>query len=89
MRCSTAKSFIRSAKGRDNLHVILHSQVEELLLDDYDGNEKMPVAGDSRLRVKGVGFTRLGSPTIKIRAKREVILSAGSISSPQVVKLAF
>lgn len=33
LRCSTAKAFLRSASDRENLHVSLHSFVEQVLID--------------------------------------------------------
>ncbi|XP_078040734.1 uncharacterized protein LOC144471980 [Augochlora pura] len=74
LRCSTAKAFLRSASKRRNLDVITHSIVEKILIN-----------GDSKTAY-GVQF-RVGLISHKIRAKREVILSAGAIQSPQLLML--
>ena len=67
-RCSSAVAYLGAAKGRPNLTVLTHQQVEKLV---FDGK-----------RVVGVQTTQ----TI-IKAKREVILSAGALASPHLLML--
>ncbi|XP_076653441.1 glucose dehydrogenase [FAD, quinone]-like [Halictus rubicundus] len=74
LRCSTAKAFLRSASKRENLHVSVNSLVEKILID-----------ADSKTAY-GVQFL-FGSDRLKVKAKREVILSAGAIQSPQLLML--
>ncbi|XP_066580968.1 glucose dehydrogenase [FAD, quinone] [Prorops nasuta] len=70
-RCSTAKAFLRPVKNRDNLHVAMNAHVLKILFND----EK---------RATGVEFLRDGlRQTVKCR--REVVLSAGAIGSPQLL----
>ncbi|CAL1689131.1 unnamed protein product [Lasius platythorax] len=76
LRCSTAKAFLRPASKRKNLHVSLKSFVEKILVKE-DGTSKIAY---------GVLF-RKGWRRYVIKAKREVILSAGSIKSPQLLML--
>lgn len=73
IRCSTAKGFLRPAKNRSNLHISLHSHVSRLIIN----NQTKSVAA--------VKFRKLGGSTRTVRANKEVIVSAGSIKSPQVM----
>lgn len=73
-RCSTSKAFLRDLNGeRNNLHIIIKAQVTKVLLD---GNN----------RAIGVNFDKNGMRHT-VYAKREVILSAGAINSPQLMML--
>ncbi|XP_043603588.1 glucose dehydrogenase [FAD, quinone]-like [Bombus pyrosoma] len=73
-RCSTGKAFLRPASARKNLHVAMQAQVTKILIDP------------SSKRAYGVEFLRDGK-TMRVRANKEVIVSAGSISSPQLLML--
>ena len=71
-RCSTARAYLRPAMGRANLAVHTQTLVECI---EFDGR-----------KATGVRCRRGGS-THSVRARREVILSAGCIGSPQILKL--
>ncbi|MDE3123143.1 MAG: GMC family oxidoreductase N-terminal domain-containing protein, partial [Paracoccaceae bacterium] len=71
-RWNTAKGFLRPARNRPNLKVETHSQAERLILEGR--------------RVVGVRFRQNGALREE-RAAAEVILSAGSIGSPQILML--
>ncbi|MBM2576269.1 GMC family oxidoreductase N-terminal domain-containing protein [Jannaschia sp. Os4] len=71
-RCSAAAAYLRPAKGRPNLHVVTEAQAERVL---FEGG-----------RAVGASFRR-GDATETVRARREVILSAGAIGSPQLLML--
>lgn len=73
-RCSTGKAFLRPARLRKNLHVAMHSQVTKILINP-----------DTKVTY-GVEFLRNGAKHI-IKARKEVILSAGAINSPQLLML--
>ncbi|KAG5872411.1 hypothetical protein JTB14_012525 [Gonioctena quinquepunctata] len=73
-RCSTGKAFVRSARLRTNLHVAMKAHVTRILIDP-----KSKIA-------YGVEFFR-DNKLYRIRAKKEVILSAGSINSPHLLML--
>ncbi|XP_063389013.1 glucose dehydrogenase [FAD, quinone] [Cydia fagiglandana] len=73
-RCSTAKAFLRPVRLRQNLHIALFSHATKVLIDK-----------DSK-RAFGVEFIRDGQKQV-VYAKREVILSAGAIGSPQLLML--
>ena len=71
-RCSAARGYLRPALGRANLAVHTQALVECI---EFDGR-----------KATGVRYRRGGS-THSVRARREVILSAGCIGSPQILKL--
>lgn len=73
-RCSTSKAFLRPARLRTNLHIAMHSHVTKVMID--------PV---SKVAF-GVEFVRDGKIHY-VRAKREVVVSAGSVNSPQILML--
>jgi choline dehydrogenase len=72
MRCSTAVGYLHPAMERPNLDVITHAMSQRLLFD-----------GD---RVVGVEISRVGEVQ-EIRARREVIVSAGAYQSPVLLML--
>ena len=69
-RCSTEKAYLRPARSRPNLQVIVHAEVERVLFEDG--------------RAVGVVFTRDGVRQ-QIGATREVIVSAGAMGSPALL----
>ncbi|HEV2302963.1 MAG TPA: GMC family oxidoreductase N-terminal domain-containing protein, partial [Stellaceae bacterium] len=71
-RCSTAVGYLRPAMTRPNLQVLTHALTEKIL---FEGR-----------RAVGVAFRRGGESAVA-RARREVILSAGAIGSPQILML--
>ncbi|SIT39140.1 L-sorbose 1-dehydrogenase [Paraburkholderia piptadeniae] len=71
-RCSTAVAYLRPAMNRANLRVETHAHVERVV---FEGK-----------RASGVQFTQNGSK-FHISARREVILSAGALQSPQLLQL--
>ena len=73
LRWNTAKAFLRPAMNRPNLTLWTHTQTEKLL---FDGRRA------SALRVH-----RRDSTAQTVAARREIILSAGSIGSPQILEL--
>ncbi|WP_422075548.1 GMC family oxidoreductase [Tranquillimonas rosea] len=70
-RWNTSKGFLRPAKNRDNLRIETGARTETLLFE-----------GD---RVVGVAYTQNGTRH-EVRAG-EVIVSAGSVNSPQILML--
>ncbi|KAK3909029.1 Glucose dehydrogenase [FAD, quinone] [Frankliniella fusca] len=73
-RCSTAKAFLRPVRLRRNLHVALWAHATRVLIEP---NTK---------RAYGVEFIRDGVKRVAL-ARREVILSAGAVASPQLLLL--
>jgi choline dehydrogenase len=72
VRWSTASAFLKPAMSRPNLRVVTDAQVDHLCLDGK--------------RVTGVAF-RQGDEPRTATARREVIVSAGAIGSPQILQL--
>ncbi|XP_074030238.1 glucose dehydrogenase [FAD, quinone] isoform X1 [Leptinotarsa decemlineata] len=73
-RCSTGKAFLRPIRLRKNLHIAMGAHVTRVLIDP-----KSKIA-------YGIEFMR-DNKLIRIRANKEVILSAGSVNSPQLLML--
>ncbi|MGF1501007.1 MAG: GMC family oxidoreductase [Paracoccaceae bacterium] len=71
-RASTARCYLRPALGRANLRLELHAEVTRILIEGG--------------RAVGVEFRRNGR-LARVRARREVILSAGAIGSPKILQL--
>lgn len=74
VRCSAAKGFIEPAIKRSNLQVISQFHVASLIRKGE--------------RIMGVrGYLKGGKKLVEFQAKQEVILSAGSFQSPQILML--
>jgi len=73
-RCSTAKAFLRPARNRPNLHFALNTLVLKILLDNRTK------------RAYGVKIRRQNM-VYHVLARKELILSAGAINSPQLLML--
>ena len=69
---SAARAYVRPAKKRSNLKIETHAHATQLL---FDGK-----------RATGVMFSQRGRMR-QVRARREVIVSAGAINSPQLLQL--
>ncbi|MEM7633455.1 MAG: choline dehydrogenase [Pseudomonadota bacterium] len=72
LRCSSAKAYLKPIRDRKNLEVITNVMTEKVLFDDK--------------RAVGVQGARGGQPIV-IKARNEVVLSAGAIGSPQILML--
>jgi choline dehydrogenase len=72
VRMSAARAFLKPVLGRANLRLETGVLVEKLL---FDGK-----------RAVGVRFRQNGQ-LVEVRAKGEIILSAGAIGSPQILQL--
>ncbi|XP_025405336.1 glucose dehydrogenase [FAD, quinone]-like [Sipha flava] len=73
-RCSTAKAFLRPIRLRPNIHVSMHSQVTRVLFENT-GNDP---------RATGIVYLRNGKRRM-VAARKEVVLAAGAIGSPQLL----
>ncbi len=71
-RCSAAAAYLHPARLRPNLHVLTDAHCEKVLIENG--------------RAAGVRF-RQGREARSVRARREVIVSAGTFQSPQVLML--
>ena len=74
-RVSTARAFLNPAKKRSNLKVVTNAFVTRILLDNKTA--------------LGVEFSKggQGGELSQVSAKKEVILSGGTINSPQLLQL--
>jgi choline dehydrogenase len=73
-RSSASNAYLRPALARSNLVVRTHSHASRIV---FEGR-----------RAVGVEFHRTGHDRARlVRARREVIVSAGAINSPQLLKL--
>lgn len=73
-RCSTAKAFLRPVRHRPNLFISMHSRVLKVIIDPAT-----KVATAVRFEKRGKVY--------EVKAKKEIILSAGSINTPQLLML--
>ena len=71
-RCSAAKAYLTPNLGRPNLQVLTDAQVTRVL---FEGR-----------RAVGVEIQQ-GGARRELRARREVLLSAGALQSPQLLLL--
>lgn len=75
-RWNTSKAFLRPAKRRENLTIWTEAQVEKLTFTKANG----------ATRCVGATVHRAGTP-VSVTARREVVLSAGAVNSPQILQL--
>lgn len=73
-RCSAAKAFLEPIAYRKNLHILLNAQATKVIIN--------PVSKSTY----GVELLKNGRK-FRIKVKKEVILSAGSYNSPQLLML--
>jgi choline dehydrogenase len=72
VRVSTSNAYLGPARSRPNLEVLMRAHATRVL---FEGR-----------RARGVEFLR-GGARLTAQARREVILSAGAINSPQLLEL--
>lgn len=75
LRFSAKQAYLDAARRRPNLRIVTHAQATGLVFSDEDA-----------ARVTGVRYQYRGKER-QAQAGREVILSAGSIQSPQLLEL--
>jgi choline dehydrogenase-like flavoprotein len=71
LRWSAARAFLKPALTRPNLRLVTHANIDKLVFDGH--------------RVRGIRFVRDGK-IMEATASREVILSAGSIGSVEILQ---
>ncbi|XP_015920335.1 glucose dehydrogenase [FAD, quinone] [Parasteatoda tepidariorum] len=72
-RCSTSKAFLQPAKKRKNLDIVTYAYATKIHFDHHK-------------KAKAIEFDRL-KMTYIVKARKEIIVSAGSINSPQLLML--
>jgi len=76
-RWSATSAYLKPAMSRPNLKIITNAQVEKLCLELHSDSH----------RATGVITNLDGKETVQFNARREVLLSAGAIGSPQILQL--
>ncbi len=71
-RASTARSYLRAARGRRNLHIETSALAQRIL---FEGR-----------RAAGVEFRQNGALRT-VRARKEILISSGAYNSPQLLQL--
>ncbi len=71
-RCSAAVAYLKPAKHRSNLTILTNSQASKVIFENK--------------KVVGIEYIQQGIKKT-VHANKEVILSAGSIQSPQILQL--
>lgn len=77
VRWSAVKAFLRPALERPNLTVLTDTHVARIAIEE----------GDAGKRATGVELRDARHGVRAIKARREVVLAAGSIGSPQILQL--
>ncbi|XP_076333084.1 glucose dehydrogenase [FAD, quinone]-like [Tachypleus tridentatus] len=72
-RCSTSKAFLKPTKGRSNIDIVIFAFATKILFDE-------------NLIARAIQFDRLGL-SHTVYARKEIILSAGTINTPQLLML--
>ena len=86
-RWSMADAFLHPVAHRPNLTVYTQTQAVQLLMDDQvDEDQRRGAWTTAQLRVTGLRLLK-GGQIVDVRARREVILSAGAIGSPHLMQV--
>ncbi|MFT7146738.1 MAG: choline dehydrogenase [Yoonia sp.] len=72
-RCSAAVAYLNPVKSRENLQIITHAQVEKVVIEGK--------------RATGVIYTDRNGKKHTVTARKEIVLSGGTINSPQLLML--
>ncbi|XP_013775330.1 glucose dehydrogenase [FAD, quinone]-like [Limulus polyphemus] len=72
-RCSTSKAFLQDILNRPNLKILINAQVTKIHIDNHR-------------RARAVQFDYEGLSRV-VFARKEIILAAGSINTPQLLML--
>ena len=72
-RCSAAVAYLNPVRGRSNLKIVTRAQVSRIEIEDR--------------RATAVRYRGAGGVEQRIASRREIILSAGAIGSPQILML--
>ncbi|CAG0900718.1 unnamed protein product [Darwinula stevensoni] len=75
IRYNAARAYLTPARQRRNLHVLLDSPVARIVVDELTRT------------AKGVEYITADGSKRFVSARREVILSAGAVASPQILML--
>lgn len=76
-RSSTFHAFLQPAADRENLTIIPRAHAERIVLETDGGD----------VRATGVVYRDADGAVVQVAARREVVVSAGAIGSPQLLML--
>jgi len=77
VRVNMVRAFLRPVQHRSNLTVLTHTHVARVIVEGRDGER----------RATGLEIRRADGSTARVTARREVVLAAGAIGSPQLLQL--
>ena len=72
-RCSSAVAYLHPVRKRENLQVVTKALIKRIVIEGG--------------RATGVIYAGPGGKEVLVRARREIVLSAGAIGSPQLLML--
>lgn len=75
IRMSSARAFLRPAQDRPNLHILLNTTATKVLVHAKSKN------------AQGIEVQDSYGHSMRILAKKEVIVAGGAINSPQILML--
>lgn len=75
IRYSSARAFLRPAQDRDNLHILPNTTATKVLVHPKSKN------------AQGIEIQDAYGHSKRILAKKEVIISGGTVNSPQILML--
>ncbi|KDR79210.1 hypothetical protein GALMADRAFT_137093 [Galerina marginata CBS 339.88] len=87
VRSSSSTTYLAKANGRPNLTVLINAYVTKLVQTGTARGGLKSFRGVQFTSSPGTSSTPAGSGSITVTARKEVILSAGSIGTPQILQL--
>lgn len=75
IRWSSARAFLRPAQDRPNLHILLNTTATKVLVHPKSKN------------AQGIEIQDAYGHSMRILAKKEVIVAGGAVNSPQILML--
>lgn len=76
IRLSSARAYLRPARHRPNLHIMLNSTATKTIVDQKDGLKN----------VSNIKFI-FQKTEYEVKIRKELVVAAGAINSPQILML--
>ncbi|WP_424945751.1 choline dehydrogenase [Candidatus Spongiihabitans sp.] len=80
VRWSTANAYLKPAMQRQNLKIVTHALTRRIVMDNKTASHR------AKKTAWGIEY-QIGERIHTVEAKKEVILSAGSVGSPQLLQI--